>query len=90
MSGSLCLSADRLSDAGRERPDPSSHSPGVDPHETRTTREQVKKEASGHLADVPRRLIQPTRLRNQRSKHHLFAASSSIPDVPPVMTANLV
>jgi hypothetical protein len=29
-------------------------------------------------------------LRNQRSKHHLFAASSSIPDVPPVMTANLV
>jgi hypothetical protein len=29
-------------------------------------------------------------LRNQRSKHHLFAALSSIPDAPPVMTVNLV
>src|SRR6201988_3689561 len=49
MSGSLCLSADRVSDAGREHLDPSSHSPGVDPLDTRTTREHVKKEPTGRL-----------------------------------------
>src|SRR6202030_568433 len=44
MFGSLCLSADRLSDALSERSDPSSHSPpGLTPHEIRRTRERVKK-----------------------------------------------